>query len=187
MSTTVYVGNVESTVDEFTLKSIFENCGAVIGVRLAGCVFVSYFLPASARAGGVGHAGWPAPPPASPCPSPRLCPRSGGATPTRRCRWPGLSLGGSGQGCAPEHGPVWAAANAKQREGGARARPAPLRGRHGPSLARVRGPRLHTHSHTLAFPTHTHPIPPTASPATTPCTASSSTRTHSAFGFGIGG
>jgi hypothetical protein len=36
MSTTVYVGNVESTVDEFTLKSIFENCGAVVGVRLAG-------------------------------------------------------------------------------------------------------------------------------------------------------
>jgi len=35
-STTVYVGNVEATVDEFTLKSIFENCGAVVGVRLAG-------------------------------------------------------------------------------------------------------------------------------------------------------
>ena len=35
-STTVYVGNVEATVDEFTLKSIFENCGAVVSVRLAG-------------------------------------------------------------------------------------------------------------------------------------------------------
>ena len=35
-STTVYVGNVEATVDEFTLQSIFENCGAVVGVRLAG-------------------------------------------------------------------------------------------------------------------------------------------------------
>lgn len=50
MSTTVYVGNVESTVDEFTLKSIFENCGAVIGVRLAGCVCVLFF--AGVRAGG---------------------------------------------------------------------------------------------------------------------------------------
>lgn len=33
---TVYVGNVESTVDEFTIKSIFENCGTVTNVRLAG-------------------------------------------------------------------------------------------------------------------------------------------------------
>jgi hypothetical protein len=30
------VGNVESTVDEFTIKSIFENCGTVVNVRLAG-------------------------------------------------------------------------------------------------------------------------------------------------------
>jgi len=30
------VGNVESNVDEFTIKSIFQNCGAVTNVRLAG-------------------------------------------------------------------------------------------------------------------------------------------------------
>ena len=35
-SNTVYVGNVESTVNEFTIKSIFENCGTVTNVRLAG-------------------------------------------------------------------------------------------------------------------------------------------------------
>ena len=36
LSSTVYVGNVESKVDEFTIKSIFQNCGAVTNVRLAG-------------------------------------------------------------------------------------------------------------------------------------------------------
>lgn len=36
LSSTVYVGNVETNVDEFTIKSIFQNCGAVTNVRLAG-------------------------------------------------------------------------------------------------------------------------------------------------------
>lgn len=43
LSSTVYVGNVESNVDEFTIKSIFQNCGTVTNVRLAGCVFFLLF------------------------------------------------------------------------------------------------------------------------------------------------
>lgn len=34
---TIYVGNVGATVDEFMLRSIFENCGFVKQVRMAGC------------------------------------------------------------------------------------------------------------------------------------------------------
>lgn len=49
MSTTCYVGNVESTVDEFTLKSIFANCGEVMNVRLAGCVRLSAIAKALGR------------------------------------------------------------------------------------------------------------------------------------------
>ena len=33
---TVYVGNVGASVDEFILRSIFENCGFVTQVRMAG-------------------------------------------------------------------------------------------------------------------------------------------------------
>ena len=33
---TIYVGNVTSTVDESAMRSVFDNCGTVTSVRIAG-------------------------------------------------------------------------------------------------------------------------------------------------------
>ena len=33
---TIYIGNVASDADEYTLRSIFETCGQVTQIRIAG-------------------------------------------------------------------------------------------------------------------------------------------------------
>ena len=35
-NSTVYVGNVDSRVDEATLRAVFDNCGVITGLRVAG-------------------------------------------------------------------------------------------------------------------------------------------------------
>ena len=34
---TVYVGNVTASVDEGAMRSVFDTCGPVLSVRMAGC------------------------------------------------------------------------------------------------------------------------------------------------------
>lgn len=56
---TVYVGNVDAEVDEATLRAVFENCGYVTQVRIAGCATALACSPFHPPSGFVFVSVWP--------------------------------------------------------------------------------------------------------------------------------